>query len=137
MTASVKAFLVLLTLSAVVCIGQSDIDVKTAGMNNGCVWENGSHVEKSLYATGIADGVFLHSVVAASKIKSATPDQSLYPAGFLIADVVQGIDLFYSDRANMRVPILFSYLYVMTKIKGASQLELDAMASRFRREANQ
>jgi hypothetical protein len=65
------------------------------------------------------------------------PDTSLYPKGFLIADIVQGIDAFYRDRTNMKVPILFSYLYVMTKIKGASQQELDAMAARFRRQADQ
>lgn len=137
MTAPVKGVLVLLILFAVVCAGQPNTVASTAGMNNGYVWEKGSQEEKYLYAQGIADGVVLHSVVVASKIKDAAPDQSLYAAGFLIADIVQGIDAFYSDRTNMRVPILFSYLYVITKIKGASQQELDAMASRFRRQASQ
>ena len=110
MTAPVKAALVLLALSTIVCFGQSDVATITAGMNNGYVWEKGSQEEKYLYAQGIADGVCLQSVAAASKIKGATPDQSLYPAGFLMTDIVQGIDSFYSDRTNMRVPILFSYL---------------------------
>jgi hypothetical protein len=38
-------------------------------MNNGYVWEKGSQEEKYLYAQGIADGVCLQSVAAASKIK--------------------------------------------------------------------
>jgi hypothetical protein len=78
----------------------------------------------------------LQSLAAASKAGNAGPAALLYPTGFLITDIVQGIDEFYRDRTNMKVPILFSYLYVM-KIRGASQEELDAMAARFRRQANQ
>jgi hypothetical protein len=106
-------------------------------MNNGYLWEKGSPAEKELYVTGIADGIFLQSVAGTAKTGGTnSPDVSLYPKGFLITDIVQGIDAFYGDRTNVKVPILFSYLYVMTKIRGASPQELDAMAARFRREAN-
>ena len=87
--------------------------------------------------TGIGDGVLLQSVTAAAKLAGSSPDGSLYPNGFLVADIVQGIDAFYSDRTNVKVPIAFSYLYVITKIKGAPQEDLDRMVARFRRQANQ
>ena len=107
-------------------------------MNNGYLWGKASSAEKQIYVTGIADGVVLQSIIAASKAGGKnSPDASLYPKGFLFTDIVQGIDAFYGDRTNVKVPILFSYLYVMTKIKGASQQELDAMAARFRQQANQ
>jgi hypothetical protein len=137
----VKAFTtLLLVISGANCLiaQQADTVTNTAGMNNGYLWDKGSPEEKQLYVTGIADGIFLQSVVAASKVGAANlADMPLYPKGFLITDIVQGIDVFYRDRTNMKVPILFSYLYVMTKIKGASQQELDAMAARFRRQASQ
>ena len=134
-----RTLVTLLLLSGITCLAQqSRTDANTAGLNNGYLWERGSPEVKQLYVSGIADGVFLQTVVAATKTGAPNPpDASLYPKGFLITDVVQGIDAFYRDRTNMKVPILFSYLYVMTKIRGASPQELDAMAARFRQQANQ
>jgi hypothetical protein len=135
-----RTLVTLLVLSGTTCLAQQPVTENntTGGMNNGYLWEKGIPEVKQLYVSGIADGVFLQSVVAASKTGATNPpDASLYPKGVLIVDIVQGIDAFYSDRTNMKVPILFSYLYVLTKIRGASQQELDAMAARFRRQANQ
>ena len=136
-----KTLFTLLVILGTTCLAQeARTETKTTGMNNGYLWDKGSSEEKQLCVTGIADGVFLQSVnvIAATKTGAANPpDVSLYPKGFLITDIVQGIDAFYRDRTNIKVPILFSYLYVMTKIKGASQQELDAMAARFRQQANQ
>jgi hypothetical protein len=134
-----RTLVALLVLSGTTCLAQqTGTETNTNGLNNGYLWDKGSPAEKQLYVTGIADGVFLQSVVVATKAGAANPpDAPLYPKGFLITDIVQGIDAFYRDRTNVKIPILFSYLYVMTKIKGASQQELDAMAARFRRQANQ
>jgi len=134
-----RTLVALLVLSGTTCLAQQPrTETNTNGMNNGYLWEKGSPAEKQLYVTGIADGVFLQSVVAATKAGGTnSPDVSLYPKGFQITDIVQGIDAFYGDRTNVKVPVLFSYLYVMTKIRGASQQELDAMAARFRQQANQ
>jgi hypothetical protein len=135
----VRTLVALIVISGTTCLAQQPrIESNTAGMNNGYLWDEGSPGEKQVYVTGIADDVFLQSVVPATKPGAANaPDASLYPNGFLITDIVQGIDAFYKDRTNMKVPIAFSYLYVMSKIKGASQQELDAMAARFRQRANQ
>ena len=133
-----KTLLALFTLCATTCVAQPTSVNSTNGMNNGYLWEGGSSEEKQLYVTGIADGVFLASVVAASRTGVAShPDASLYAKGFLITDIVQSIDAFYRDRTNMKIPILFSYLYVMTNLKGAPQQELDAMVAKFRRQSNQ
>lgn len=132
-----KALLSLLVLCATACLAQPNAPANTDGMNNGYLWDKGGPDEKRLYVTGIADGVFLQAVVAATKTGNTSPDVSLYPKGFLITDIVQGIDSFYKDRTNVKVPVLFAYLYVMTKIKGAPQQELDAMAARFRQQASQ
>jgi hypothetical protein len=134
-----RTLVALLVLSGTTCLAQqTGTETNTNGLNNGYLWDKGSPAEKQLYVTGIADGVFLQSVIAATKTGAANPaDTSLYRKRFLIIDIVQGIDAFYEDRTNVKVPILFSYLYVMTKIKGASQQELDAMAARLRQQANQ
>jgi hypothetical protein len=129
-----RALIASLIFCSAACFAQPNFT--TNGMNNGYLWEEGSSSEKKLYVTGIADGVFLQSVVVASKTGDTAPP-ALYPKGFPITDVVQGVDAFYQDRTNIKVPILFSYLYVMTKIKGAPQQELDAMAARLRQQANQ
>jgi len=135
----VKTLIALLVLSGTAGLAQQPVtESNTNGMNNGYLWGKASSAEKQIYVTGIADGVVLQSIIAASKAGGKnSPDASLYPKGFLFTDIVQGIDAFYGDRTNVKVPILFSYLYVMTKIKGASQQELDAMAARFRQQANQ
>jgi hypothetical protein len=133
-----RTLLSLLALGVTTCLAQPTSVNTTDGMNNGYLWETGSPEEKLLYVTGISDGMFLASVTALSKTEAdANQVASLsYPKGFLTTDIVQSIDAFYRDRTNVRVPILFSYLYVMTKLKGAPQEDLDAMASRFRRQAN-
>jgi hypothetical protein len=101
----------MLVIWGAACLAQQPgTETNTNGLNNGYLWEGGSASERKIYVTGIADGVFLQAVVAAEKTAAITPDLALYPKGFLITDIVQGIDAFYRDRTNMKVPILFSYL---------------------------
>src|SRR5437879_4611320 len=98
-----KTLFALLALCVTTCLAQPTSVTITNGMNNGYLWEGGSSVEKGLYVTGIGDGVFLASVIAASKAEGAgNPDASLYPKGFLIKDIVQGMDAFYRDRTNIK-----------------------------------
>lgn len=108
----------------------------TDGMNNGYLWERGGPDEKMLYVAGIGDGITLQSVAAAAAGNSRSPETLLYPKGVAIADIVAGMDDFYKERANMRIPIMFSYMYTVRKIKGATQQELDDLVVRFRRNAN-
>ena len=109
---------------------------RTKGLNNGVVWGVGTAEEKKTYVMGIADGVFLQLIVKRSETKTKQ-DTSLYPKGILTDDIVQALDSFYADRTNTRVAIVYAYLYVMKKIRGASQQELDSMVANFRRRANQ
>ena len=37
----------------------------------------------------------------------------MYPTGFGIADMVQGIDAFFGDQTNIRALAMLAYMYVM------------------------
>ncbi len=105
-------------VSLMTCLAQNEARVTTTdGLNNGYLWDKSIPSDKMLYVTGLGDGVFLQAVTTAAKMGESNPDTSLYPKDFLVKDIVDGIDSFYKDRANMKVPILFSYFYVMRKLR--------------------
>lgn len=42
-----------------------------------------------------------------------------------MSEVVKKIDVYYSEKDNMYVPIIFAYCYTIKKLSGASEAELD------------
>ena len=123
---------ILLLLSSAASHAQFGV---TDGFNNGYVWERGSAQEKKMYISGIGDGIMLQSVSVAAESGKLNPP-SLYPKGVIVTDVVGEMDALYQDRSNIRIPIIFSYMYVVRKMKGATQPELDDAIVKLRRQAN-
>jgi hypothetical protein len=46
-------------------------------------------------------------------------------------------DLFYSDSANIRVPIIEAYRYSVMKMKGAENSQLERVVTKLRQTYNQ
>ena len=71
------------------------------------------------------------------KLGSVPEAQTLYktyePKGFVILDLIIELDRLYANRANIRIPVVFAYDYVIQKLKGTTDTELDALLTRMRR----
>jgi hypothetical protein len=57
--------------------------------------------------------------------------------GFRAYDLVQQIDAFYADSANIRIPIIEAYRYGLRKLKGATPKELGEYEAKLRKRYNQ
>jgi hypothetical protein len=75
---------------------------------------------KELFATNAPDGA-LRAAIA------------LTISGVRFSDVVKQVDVFYSDSANIRVPIVEAYSYSIMKMKAAENSELERVVTKLRR----
>lgn len=55
---------------------------------------------------------------------------------FRFSDIAKQIDAFYSDTANVRIPIIDAYRYALEKMKGATSAKLDQLLVELRRTYN-
>jgi hypothetical protein len=55
------------------------------------------------------------------------------PGGYLIGDLVRLIDEFYSDQANIRLPILDGVVWATMQLKGSSEAELKQTVEQWRK----
>jgi hypothetical protein len=56
--------------------------------------------------------------------------------GFRFGDLRQQVDKFYEDRSNIRIPIAYAYFFVIKKMHGTKQKDLDEYASELRKVWN-
>jgi len=111
---------------------QETDELYTKGWRNGKYWEELNFQEKIYYITGLEDGIALADYF--------TGDSSIHDEftvkGFRMSDLVKESDLFYEQRANIKIPIAFAYHYVISKIKGQPTTELDDIVVRLRKTFN-
>lgn len=100
---------------------QNEDEFKTRGWDNGKMWESMAYQEKIIYLNGIETGW----VLAKQYIGNSPEFEKLLITGFRPSDLVDEIDLFYKERANIRIAIGYVYSYVIRKMKGATATELD------------
>ena len=104
----------LLVITAAGVSAQLPADYRTQGWSNGRYWEfMQTQLSKVHFLNGLESGVGL-AVVASGAPREVR--ESLLVVGFQMADIVSEIDRFYSERANMRVPVAHAYSYVVRKM---------------------
>jgi hypothetical protein len=98
-----------------------------------------STASKTYYVAGIMDGC----VIATFALPSDTPQKYVDAIdkagaeGFVVGDYVKGLNDFYKESANVRVPIIYAYQYVEDKLNGMSPKELADFEARLRKLASQ
>jgi hypothetical protein len=111
---------------------------------NGYFWNKWDMQTKIIILTGIDNGEYLLFLAVSetndsNNIKRPLINSllSLQTAGFKLSDEVKQIDIFYKDSANLQIPIIESYRYMIKRMNGASQRELDNLAASLRNKYNQ
>lgn len=131
-----RSVVLLLVVTAITSIASaSDENPRFTGNHiNGAFWKSMEQNAKFHYLYGVIDGI---TVIAESKpvfdkAHNINPELSkniLESAGrFYVPkgtyeDIVNYIDTFYSDPANLKTPVYAAYLHYISKQKGWSAIE--------------
>jgi hypothetical protein len=109
---------------------------------NGKTWQELDQQSKITYLMGVQEGLWL-AVLDASRKESTQAKMTamgvalrLTVPGFEFSDLTQQVDKFYLDSANLRVPVIQAYAYIIHKMKGDSVKELTEMETLLRKTYN-
>ncbi len=136
----------LLLCSANVVYGEDEeksaVYVGNVGMmtQNGRTWQHLDKQSRIMFLNGMQDGVMLSLKEISGEIDSAKIQRVLLATtvpGFQFSDIVKQVDVFYSDSANIRIPVLEAYMYSLQKMKGATNANLEHLMTQLRQTYNQ
>ncbi len=131
-----KSIILSLIFAAAVA-AQSD-GTKTGDFVNGRFWEQSPEAMKIGYLFGLRDGLVL--IAADNKteaVKNALMLSMLvYRDGkTTLEELIDQIDTFYKDGANIRIPVFEAYQYCMKRTSGVSKKVLDDLLAEMRNRA--
>jgi hypothetical protein len=114
-------------------------------VSNGYFWNKWDLQTKIFILEGMDNGEFLLFLTVSEAKNSANAQQavidsilSLETTGdFKLSEKVEQIDMFYKDSANRRIPIIEAYRYMVKRMNGNTQQELDNLAASLRKKYNQ
>jgi hypothetical protein len=130
-----KSFIILNIISAINIFCQSER--LTKDLENGYAW---IRMEDPAQHFSTSKETYLNSILERYRLKQEKhPEiaplgckeeiEKLYKEGksdkISMSDIVRKIDDYYSKENKMTVPIIFAYCYIIKKIYGASEAELD------------
>jgi hypothetical protein len=110
---------------------------------NGRMWQHLDKQSKIYFLSGIGDGVTLllkqisdqdYFGDAWTRAVAVSPRVT---GGFRWSEVAKQVDLFYSDSANVRIPIIEACRYSVLKMKGEKNSDLEQTVVRLRQTYNQ
>jgi len=139
-TTTVFVFLALAFVPSLL-LSQDDPDLlKTRGWGNGRYWEKLDQDAKIQHLYGIEAGIFLYAEELSARTKSESElnriqaqTNELSVAGFKFSDVAQQVDSFFADRANIRIPVAYAYLYSVKRMSGDTPENLERYLASLRR----
>jgi hypothetical protein len=126
-------------------VGAATTDEKLVNRFVGKNWVNGKSWEKLDYngklgfVCGLFDGITLFWSAAEGGKKGDL--DSVYhglsiPSNLTVGDVVKGIDEFYQDAGNIKLPAICAYLFFAYKARGDSNEVLEKRLSLWRKMFN-
>ncbi len=113
------------------------------GLPNGRFWSEMPDGAKSAWLLGFSNGVFvIEALVHPTNSKEPTAVEkyisAAYESKLTLSEKLQGLNHFYQDTPeNAPVAIPEALQYVVVKANGATQSQLDDMASGFRKASAQ
>ena len=111
----------------------SDLSVS---VTNGHAWKVLPRQAKITFIIGLEEGWLL--VLMQTKEGGGQNINALWESargnsmGLMGSEIAKQVDSFYSDSANIRVPIVEAYRYIHQKVKGATPEELARLAAKLR-----
>lgn len=105
-------------------------EVFHSGVGNGKAWQKLGLQSHITYITGINEGLVL------AEREGLNTERFQPPSGFRMSDLVQQIDKFYSDSANLRIPVIEAYVYTIKKLHGDSLKDLTDLETLLRKTYN-
>jgi hypothetical protein len=144
--------ILLLSFIAVGLLGQQPTEDETGTwgrvgnflyhFSNGKAWKQLDLQSRVTLIQGLEEGIMLAVREADKNVREDQvmildrTSKNLTIKGFRMSDIVSQIDTFYSDSANVRVPITDGYQYPLIKMKGESAVELEKYAEQLRKTYN-
>jgi hypothetical protein len=103
---------------------------------NGRGWNQLANGSKEIFIEGMISGIVAALQRSSQKLDSTSTETLswLMSAGEKHSkpDVIQQIDKFYSDSANVNIPVLEAYKYTFFKFEGATEEDLNKAVSKLR-----
>lgn len=99
-------------------------------VGNGRAWQTLDSQSRMTYINGIYEGLVL------ARREGLDWERLKRPSGFRMSDLVQQIDKFYSDSANLRIPVIEAYVWIIKKLKGDSSKDLADLETLLRKTYN-
>jgi hypothetical protein len=108
---------------------------KTPDQWDGNDWMQWAEGVKAVYTEGFLTGANFVAASLASDDLDPKKDKSLvlYFGGMTYQQVLDGLNTFYVDIENRRIPLQFGFYIVKKKIEGASKDDYDRMLSYYRK----
>jgi hypothetical protein len=119
---------------------ESNAPHETGGLINGRSWLSLSEAMKVGWLVGYTEGLrvapsAVHGEPCTTQVKQVF---DLYPQQLSFGEILKAIDHFYEDTSeNSAIPVPAALQYVTRKASGATQTELDELASGLRKKAAQ
>ena len=106
---------------------------------NGRFWEQLDDAKKLMFLAGLDEGQAVFFYYYITRLKSEdeiasfrTYSKMFATEGATLTDIKQQIDLFYEDRANIRIPIGDAHVYTSYRIRGGNPKELEEVVAKMR-----
>ena len=108
----------------------------TDGQLNGRAWAVFTAYEKRTYIWGAYDALQFANAANSPGAVGLPGNPGRQPDividGLTAQEVAKVVDGFYSDAANVRVPVFWTLIWAKRKVAGDSVADLDKMAAQFR-----
>ncbi len=121
---------------ASILAAQGEDAMLTRSKWNGKFWNALTSDAKSGYISGYSEGVLMGCAVFAFDAKCLERMHEHWPSNMTNVDAVKAVDQFFSDTANVRIPLRWGLHWVLRKIGGASISTLDSDLSAMRKQYN-
>jgi hypothetical protein len=108
-------------------VSNKGYDLIQPGCANGRAWRTLNSKDRLYFIGGIQEGLIL------ARREGLGAERIRMPQGFTISDFIEQIDKFYSDSANLRIPIIEVYVYAIKKLKGESSKDLSNLETSLRK----
>jgi len=120
----------LLMLICVPAIGQDKDEDKSFGRPNGRFYLKRDSQARIDLLHGIEQGIGL--LVDEKAISEETMDRYTV-RGFRFRDLKDQVDKLYQDKANMRIPISYAYVYAIRRARGDPPSEIEDFLAQLRK----
>ena len=129
-TTRAKVVVALVMLICLPAMGQEEDENRSYGRPNGRFYLNRDNQGRIDLLYGIEQGIGL--LVDEKVISKETMDRYTV-GGFRFGDLKEQVDTLYQDKANIRIPISYAYVYAIRRARGDSPRAIEDLLAELRK----